>query len=590
MAYIDSQVGSKQDLIYADIDVDTTTVDLTNYQEGDLIKGTDNMDYIVELDSSSQKVLSPLTQWTDLTDYYTKSEVDTSLNLKADITYVDSENQSIWTAMDEFLDITELTSVFYNKTEVYTKQEIDEQITEIEDTILEAKVPYVSSMFPDVISLGSTLPSSVTVEWSGFSPHHIFNLDKNLYSQTLISWSSTKLKFEIQRLQAWDSPLTEISFSNHDLWPNHFVIQIQSFVDELVYYFKSFSVKSSIIDNSYLNGADKVVVYEQNDSLYAILTTYHGDDVTIYNIDDLDNPVFLDTFGSATYTNGARDVQVYTQGSNMYAAMTSQLNSQFVIFDITDPTNIILKDYMKDTSNISYAFALQIYTQGTTIYAAVTGAWGDEFAIFDITDPTDITMLGTYYSNANIDNSESIEVYTQDGKRYAAVWGSTGDEFSLFDITDPTNIIFLANYYSNAYLDGILAMSIYTQNDETHLAAASEIGDEIAIFNIHDPNNIEYLGGYISSTFINGPFDIDTYEEGGNFFAGVAANMGDDFTMFDITDPANVILLDILSDPAFDGASGVDFFEKEDLKYAAIASFNEDALVIVEIEEQVVTP
>ncbi len=44
--YVDQELSLKQDTIYTAINVDTSTVDLTNYQEGDLIKGTDNLDYL----------------------------------------------------------------------------------------------------------------------------------------------------------------------------------------------------------------------------------------------------------------------------------------------------------------------------------------------------------------------------------------------------------------------------------------------------------------------------------------------------------------------------------------------------------------
>ncbi len=196
--YVDQQLSLKQDTIYADIDVDIANIDLTNYQEGDLIKDTNKLDYTVELDVSSNKILTPVIEGTDLSMYYTQAETDAYLDLKADASQIITDGGG-----DKFLSDT--GNYIAPPREVY---------------------PYLTSSIDEQLKVSET--KSITISGVGFTPADVLEgLEADGYVVEYISKSPTEV---VVNITAPDTEVfaSEYSFSGHEAWWNGKKITLQT--------------------------------------------------------------------------------------------------------------------------------------------------------------------------------------------------------------------------------------------------------------------------------------------------------------------------------------------------------------------------
>ena len=362
----------------------------------------------------------------------------------------------------------------------------------------------------------------------------------------------------------------------------------------------------------------------------------------------------LDAAGSITDTGdlvlkGALDIDTFGSEGRTYAAVISQGDEGIQILDITDPYEIVAADSITDTDDLVLKGALDIDTFGSEgrTYAAVISQGDEGIQILDITDPYEIVAADsiTHTYRLMLAFVQDMDVFGSEGRTYAAV-ASSHDGIQILDITDPYNII-----EADTIIDvGDLVLSRPTNidtfklKDRTYAAVASLYDYGIQILDVSNPYEIAATDSITHTDYFFRPSteDIDVYELGGRTYAAVTTNSGiwtldvtdphriatagnitysgfeyfdsgdtgvftvdgrayaavasnfkNNVQVFDITDPGDIVAaggIGNLRTVTLGGASAIDTFESGGRTYAAVASYDDGGVQILQLTAQADLP
>ena len=246
------------------------------------------------------------------------------------------------------------------------------------------------------------------------------------------------------------------------------------------------------------------------------------------------------------------------------------------------------------TLALEEAYDIAIYKSGINTYAAVASHFDNGLQILDITDPDDIIEKDSITDEGTLElnGARDIAIYKSGINTYAAVASYTDDGVQILDITDPTNIIAKDSITDEGTLAlrGAQGIAIFESDGKIYAAVVSYRDNGLQILDITDPDDIIEKDSITDegTLELNGAKGIAIYESGNKRYAAVASYTDDGVQILDITDPTNIIAKDSITDDVtleLDIAYDIAIFESDGKIYAAVTSSLDHGLQILDITD-----
>ena len=175
-----------------------------------------------------------------------------------------------------------------------------------------------------------------------------------------------------------------------------------------------------------------------------------------------------------------------------------------------------------------------------------------------------------------LDGAQDIATFESGGSTYAAVASFFDGSVQIIDITDPFDITAAGSITG---LAGANSIATFESGNSTYAAVALFYDDGIQILDVTDPFAITAADSIDDdgTLELDGPRGMATFESGGSTYAAVASFVDNGVQILDITDPSNVTAAGSIGDDgtlALRGAWGIATFESGGSTYAAVASFH----------------
>ena len=548
--YVDQELSLKQDTIYTAINVDTSTVDLTNYQEGDLIKGTDNLDYLVELDSSSNKVLRPIT-------------------IHASQIVTDGAGDKFLSDDGTYIAINGASSGYSSGDSWYT--------------YTWSFRPYLDASNTQNVQLyGSGDSISVDVTGDGFQPGMVFDLPSDEYSQTVEVHNLNEATVEITALQELND-LQEAKYSWH--FPDDVIISFETLFGGII----DMAI-DPLLERKGLSFATNPTyfeVYDYNGKKYMATNGISSDSIAILDITDPTSMIDRDgsyyRYSSSSYIDWPYEVSVsITPSGKAYAFSIGYMDDMLTLFDISNPKSIQYKtnyqhstyldsvrhldsistdtekmyvvtlntnsynrneylmtyrvenNYITQISRITVDNGkdLRLYEQNGEYFVITTSYDDDDIFIYKITDSS-YTKMSEYYDNTNCrDPYRLSNIFDRNGKKYIIMGTTSAKKFCIYDITDPTNMILVGEYFNNE-LQGMRELNVAEKDGRWYLVIGDGGNEKLFIYDITKFHNITKKVEKNVKNLFNEPTDAQFIHYGDDFHLGV---LSADYSAFGIYD------------------------------------------------------
>ena len=345
-----------------------------------------------------------------------------------------------------------------------------------------------------------------------------------------------------------------------------------------------------------LDGASGITTFQIGSHTYAAVASFTDDGVQILNVTDPSDIAATDQINdnNTLELNGASGITTFQIGSHTYAAVASFTDSGVQILNVTDPSDIAATDQIGDggTLELVGASGITTFQIGTHTYAAVASFTGRGVQILDVTDPSDIAATDQINDNNTLElnGASGITTFQIGTHTYAAVASSTDDGVQILDVTDPSDIAATDQIGDGGSrkLVGARGIATFQIGTHTYAAVAANFDDGVQILNVTDPRDITATDqvGDGGSRKLNGARGIATFLAGGHTYAAVASNDDDGVQILNVTDPRDIAATYQISDGGsreLNGARGIATFLAGGQIYAAVASFNDDGVQILQL-------
>ncbi len=196
------------------------------------------------------------------------------------------------------------------------------------------------------------------------------------------------------------------------------------------------------------------------------------DDLTILNLADRANPVFLGEAvgaGAPNWLNGAEDVRV--RGN--YAYVAAQNDDSLTIVDVTNPAAPATVGHIAGVGAPNWldnAMALELYGQ----YAVVVAQQDDAVTVINITNPAAPVLTGSIQNGGVVSIGAPVDIKIENNFAYVVcemlVWGQ---RLSVIDLSNPAVPVYVGSLEGAGppnYMDtphGVALLSLYQPTVQT---------------------------------------------------------------------------------------------------------------------------
>ena len=298
--------------------------------------------------------------------------------------------------------------------------------------------------------------------------------------------------------------------------------------------------------------------------------------------------------------NGARGITTFVSGGHTYAAVASFDDNGVQILNITNPSNITATDSIGNVGSLELnaPYDITTFESGGHTYVAVAALRDNGVQILNVTYPSSITAAGhiTDTPSLELKGAADIATFVSDGHTYAAVAATVDDGVQILNVTNLPNIIAAGNITDDGTsTDGLelwdaRGITIFESGSHKYAAVAAYSDNGVQILNVTDPSNITAAGSITDDNIsleLAGATSITTFKSGGHTYVAVAAYLDDGVQILDVTDPPNIIAVGHITDDdislELDGAQDITTFESGGHTYAAVASYSDDGVQILDV-------
>ena len=292
-------------------------------------------------------------------------------------------------------------------------------------------------------------------------------------------------------------------------------------------------------------------------------------------------------------------ITTFVSDGHTYAAVTSHGGSGVQILDVTNPPNIIAAGNLDESQevNLKSAYGIATFVSEGHTYAAVASPGDDGVQILNITDPLTIIPAGRINNNSTLalGGASGITTFVSGGHTYAAVASVVDNGVQILNITDPSSITAAGNINGTSNTNGLVlagaeAIAIFESGNHTYAAVASYTDSGVQILNITNPYNITAAGNITDSDnglALGGAAGITTFESGNHTYAAVASYTDSGVQILDVTNPYNITAAGNITGTSdtnglvLAGATGITTFESGGYIYLAVASNKDSGVQII---------
>ena len=338
-----------------------------------------------------------------------------------------------------------------------------------------------------------------------------------------------------------------------------------------------------------LDGARGITTFESGGHTYAAVAAYRDSGVQILNITNPSNITATDsiTDGGTLELWGVEGITTFVSGGHTYAAVAANSDFGVQILNVTNPSNITAAGRITDTDTLELEGATDIATfvSGGHTYAAVTGFTDSGVQILNITNPSNITATDSIEDGGSLElwGPTGITTFESGGHTYAAVAAYHDNGVQILNVTNPSNITAAGHITDDSSLKLRNARDITTfeSGGHTYAAVVAYLDDSVQILDVTNPSIITAAGSITDggTLELDGPRGITTFESGAHTYAAVASYLDDGVQILDVTNPSNITAVDNILDTTsleLDGSQHITTFESGSHTYAAIASNGDD--------------
>ncbi len=330
----------------------------------------------------------------------------------------------------------------------------------------------------------------------------------------------------------------------------------------------------------------------------------HDSDLQIYSAGP-ENPEAAgsieDTEGSGElFLNAPAGITIFESGGTTYAAVASFGDSGIQIIDLSDPENPEAAG--NNRPELAGAWDVATFESGGTAYAAVTATGDNHVNIIDLSDPAAPSSAGIRSDTTDslLMNPRGIAIFESGGATYAAIASSGEDGVQIIDLSDPAAPSPAGKLADTTGTNGLLLkgawdIATFVSNHTTYAAVAGNTDNGVQIIDLSDPAAPSPAGKLANTnqTLLDRPARITTFESGGTAYAAVTSQGDNGIQILRLTGPDGAIL----ANPApagqiADGGSllleqpsGIAVFVSNHTTYAAVASFTNDGVQIINLSD-----
>ncbi len=348
--------------------------------------------------------------------------------------------------------------------------------------------------------------------------------------------------------------------------------------------------------NLLLGGAHDVDTFTIGQNTYAVVVAETDDGIQIVDVTNPASPVAVGHLSDDTniLLDGPRGVDISVIGGNTYAIVATYFESALQIVNVTDPTDPVAAGSLKDTNSLELETpqAVAVFTIGSNTYAAVASYQDNALQIVDITNPAAPMATGNLKDggSARLDGPRDVEIFTIGSNTYAAVASSLDNALQIVDVTDPADPTPAGRLSDTGSreLGGPRGVEIFTICSNTYAAVAAYKDHGLQIVDVTDPADPMPTGKLEDSNSRNlqSPRGVAVFTTGSNIYAAVASFHDDGLQIVDVTDPTDPTPAGRLSDTGsreLGGASAVTTFTIGSNTYAAVASTSDNGLQLARL-------
>ena len=207
-----------------------------------------------------------------------------------------------------------------------------------------------------------------------------------------------------------------------------------------------------------------------------------------------------------------------------------------------------------------------------------------------------LTAVGSIGDTADLELSgaSGIAMFESGGATYAAVASEYDYGVQILNMTDPANPAAVGSIGSTASADlelaGADSIAIFESGGATYAAVTADGDDGVQILSLADPANPAAVGSITdtASLELDGARGITTFESGGTTYAAVASYDDDGLQILNLTDPTNPVAAGRITDNGIhtlDGSSSVAIFKSGGTTYAAVTGSVDDGVQIISLAD-----
>ena len=360
------------------------------------------------------------------------------------------------------------------------------------------------------------------------------------------------------------------------------------------------ALAGSVVNDGHLALArpSYIATFQSDGRTYAAVASLFDDGVQLLDVTD---PHDIAPAGSITddalLLDGAWSVTTFQSDGRTYAVVTSRSAAGIQILDITDPYDIAPAGNITDDGSLALCGAsdTDIFEIGGRTYAAVAARSDNGIQLLDITNPYDIVPTDRIIDDGRLVLAEArhIAAFQSDGRTYVAVTSWINDGFQLLDVTDPYDIVpadRITDDDGHPALKSASPVTTFQSDGRTYAAVASDWDKGVQILDVTDPYDIAPAGSIADNDNLALRYasTITTFQSDGRTYAAVASFVDDGVQILDITDPHDIIPADRITD---DGnlmlarAVGITTFQSDGRTYAAVASDWDKGVQILDVTD-----
>ena len=374
-------------------------------------------------------------------------------------------------------------------------------------------------------------------------------------------------------------------------------------------------------DDVTLDGATDIVVINDDDEAYALVTSYNDDAIQIVNVTTPAVPTKIrslaDETGRFNAMAGATDIDVVTIGSTTYGLISAYNDDAIQVIDLNNPSlPRAVGDTLDDEDLDFYLDGVRgmdtVAVQGTT-YLLAAASVGDTVQVISLNRPGSPIPIDDVSRPKDIDaaweGSTGMDTFGRDGRTYAAITSYADDALQLVDVTNPRLPLPVSTVYDETglfeSLGGATDVEVVTISGGSYAVVAAYEDDAVQIINVTDPASPQFVAEIIDGEdgfeSLGGPVDVDVASISGRTYAVVAAYEDDAVQIIDLIDPRFPVPasdvrrgevfaadddpgeVDAIEIKIMDGPRGLvvaDIFGKS---YCMVVGQNDDTLLILDV-------